>query len=213
MGKQCKQDKNLINRSKIYTVSSLNTQIPKVLRQFLSCLLHFSPLRLHFWSSSSLHRCFHSQLNCVSCCPPAPPLSCRLRAPAGSALRTNCLLFCLSGCFSLGQGKAISRVCWPWSTSHAALRSQPCCLLWVLIKRENITLYCFSMWRKPYFPHFSHHIQLISTLLMLCTSDIYTLINYVGFINYLFYGVTVAGQIVLRIKEPDMYRPIKVKTQ
>ncbi|XP_066536673.1 large neutral amino acids transporter small subunit 2 isoform X2 [Hoplias malabaricus] len=50
----------------------------------------------------------------------------------------------------------------------------------------------------------------ISTLLMLCTSDIYTLINYVGFINYLFYGVTVAGQIVLRIKQPDMYRPIKV---
>uniref|UniRef100_A0A6Q2WRG8 Large neutral amino acids transporter small subunit 2 n=1 Tax=Esox lucius TaxID=8010 RepID=A0A6Q2WRG8_ESOLU len=50
----------------------------------------------------------------------------------------------------------------------------------------------------------------ISTLLMLCTSDMYTLINYVGFINYLFYGVTVAGQIVLRIKQPDMHRPIKV---
>ncbi|XP_016349808.1 large neutral amino acids transporter small subunit 2-like [Sinocyclocheilus anshuiensis] len=50
----------------------------------------------------------------------------------------------------------------------------------------------------------------ISTLLMLCTSDIYTLINYVGFINYLFYGVSVAGQIVLRIKEPDIHRPIKV---
>uniref|UniRef100_A0A8C1Q8P6 Solute carrier family 7 member 8b n=1 Tax=Cyprinus carpio TaxID=7962 RepID=A0A8C1Q8P6_CYPCA len=50
----------------------------------------------------------------------------------------------------------------------------------------------------------------LSTLLMLCTSDIYTLINYVGFINYLFYGVTVAGQIVLRIKEPDIHRPIKV---
>ena len=46
---------------------------------------------------------------------------------------------------------------------------------------------------------------------MLCTSDIYTLINYVGFINYLFYGVTVAGQIVLRFKQPDLYRPIKVK--
>lgn len=45
---------------------------------------------------------------------------------------------------------------------------------------------------------------------MLCTSDMYTLINYVGFINYLFYGVTVAGQIVLRIKQPDMPRPIKV---
>ncbi|XP_068423636.1 large neutral amino acids transporter small subunit 2 isoform X2 [Clinocottus analis] len=49
-----------------------------------------------------------------------------------------------------------------------------------------------------------------STLLMLCTSDIYTLINYLGFISYLFYGITIAGQIVLRIKEPDLYRPIKV---
>lgn len=45
---------------------------------------------------------------------------------------------------------------------------------------------------------------------MLVTSDIYTLINYVGFINYLFYGVTVAGQIVLRWKKPDINRPIKV---
>lgn len=52
--------------------------------------------------------------------------------------------------------------------------------------------------------------QCLSTLLMLCTSDMYTLINYVGFINYLFYGVTVAGQIVLRYKQPDMHRPIKV---
>lgn len=50
----------------------------------------------------------------------------------------------------------------------------------------------------------------LSTLLMLVTSDMYTLINYVGFINYLFYGVTVAGQIVLRWKKPDMARPIKV---
>uniref|UniRef100_G3Q627 Solute carrier family 7 member 8a n=1 Tax=Gasterosteus aculeatus aculeatus TaxID=481459 RepID=G3Q627_GASAC len=52
--------------------------------------------------------------------------------------------------------------------------------------------------------------QCLSTLLMLCTSDMYTLINYVGFINYLFYGVTVAGQIVLRIRQPDMHRPIKI---
>uniref|UniRef100_H3A982 Large neutral amino acids transporter small subunit 2 n=1 Tax=Latimeria chalumnae TaxID=7897 RepID=H3A982_LATCH len=50
----------------------------------------------------------------------------------------------------------------------------------------------------------------ITTLLMLMTSDIYTLINYVGFINYLFYGVTVAGQIVLRWKQPNIPRPIKV---
>ncbi|XP_029686956.1 large neutral amino acids transporter small subunit 2 isoform X2 [Takifugu rubripes] len=51
---------------------------------------------------------------------------------------------------------------------------------------------------------------LISTLLMLCTSDIYTLINYVGFVNYLFYGVTVAGLIVLRVQQPSMHRPIKI---
>ncbi|XP_069020469.1 large neutral amino acids transporter small subunit 2 [Embiotoca jacksoni] len=51
---------------------------------------------------------------------------------------------------------------------------------------------------------------LISTLLMLCTSDIYTLINYVGFISYFFYGLTIIGQIWLRVKEPDLYRPIKV---
>ncbi|XP_006835502.1 PREDICTED: large neutral amino acids transporter small subunit 2 [Chrysochloris asiatica] len=50
----------------------------------------------------------------------------------------------------------------------------------------------------------------MSTLLMLVTSDIYTLINYVGFINYLFYGVTIAGQIVLRWKKPDIPRPIKI---
>ncbi|XP_060111349.1 large neutral amino acids transporter small subunit 2 [Heteronotia binoei] len=50
----------------------------------------------------------------------------------------------------------------------------------------------------------------LSTLLMLVTSDIYTLINYVGFINYLFYGVTVAGQVVLRFREPHRPRPIKV---
>uniref|UniRef100_A0A8D2CLA0 Solute carrier family 7 member 8 n=1 Tax=Sciurus vulgaris TaxID=55149 RepID=A0A8D2CLA0_SCIVU len=50
----------------------------------------------------------------------------------------------------------------------------------------------------------------ISTLLMLVTSDMYTLINYVGFINYLFYGVTVAGLIVLRWKKPDIPRPIKI---
>lgn len=65
--------------------------------------------------------------------------------------------------------------------------------------------------KKP-LPSLSDHIQLITTLLMLCTSDVYTLINYVGFINTLFYGVTVAGQIVLRFKQPDKDRPIKVKT-
>lgn len=79
-------------------------------------------------------------------------------------------------------------------------------------QQQTEHLLLLSLWRIITFNPFLY-IQLISTLLMLCTSDIYTLINYVGFINYLFYGITVAGQIVLRIKQPDMYRPIKVKTQ
>lgn len=45
---------------------------------------------------------------------------------------------------------------------------------------------------------------------MLLTTDIYTLINYVGFVNNLFYGVTVAGLIVLRVQQPSMHRPMKV---
>uniref|UniRef100_UPI00358EEA94 large neutral amino acids transporter small subunit 2-like isoform X1 n=2 Tax=Myxine glutinosa TaxID=7769 RepID=UPI00358EEA94 len=49
-----------------------------------------------------------------------------------------------------------------------------------------------------------------TTLLMFLTSDIYTLINYVGFINYLFYGVTIAGQIYFRWKRPDVERPIQI---
>ncbi|XP_068777810.1 large neutral amino acids transporter small subunit 2 [Struthio camelus] len=49
-----------------------------------------------------------------------------------------------------------------------------------------------------------------STLLMLVTGDIYTLINYVGFVNYLWYGVTVAGLVVLRWRQPRRPRPIRV---
>uniref|UniRef100_A0A8U8BJB8 Uncharacterized protein n=1 Tax=Geospiza parvula TaxID=87175 RepID=A0A8U8BJB8_GEOPR len=45
---------------------------------------------------------------------------------------------------------------------------------------------------------------------MLVTGDIYTLINYVGFVNYLWYGVTVAGLLLLRRREPHTPRPIKV---
>ncbi|XP_014118145.1 PREDICTED: uncharacterized protein LOC102112972, partial [Pseudopodoces humilis] len=52
--------------------------------------------------------------------------------------------------------------------------------------------------------------QCVSTLLMLVTGDIYTLINYVGFVNYLWYGVTVAGLLLLRRREPELPRPIKV---
>lgn len=42
--------------------------------------------------------------------------------------------------------------------------------------------------------------------------DTYTLINYVSFINYLCYGVTIIGLIVFRWRKPKIFRPIKVTT-
>ncbi|XP_072705354.1 large neutral amino acids transporter small subunit 2 [Ciconia boyciana] len=53
-------------------------------------------------------------------------------------------------------------------------------------------------------------VTCVSTLLMLVTGDIYTLINYVGFVNYLWYGVTVAGLVALRWRQPRRPRPIRV---
>uniref|UniRef100_A0A4W3J474 Solute carrier family 7 member 10b n=1 Tax=Callorhinchus milii TaxID=7868 RepID=A0A4W3J474_CALMI len=50
----------------------------------------------------------------------------------------------------------------------------------------------------------------LTSLMMLIIADIYTLINYVVFINYLCYGVTVAAMLLLRWKEPHIARPIKV---
>ncbi|XP_051884065.1 solute carrier family 7 member 10a isoform X2 [Pristis pectinata] len=50
----------------------------------------------------------------------------------------------------------------------------------------------------------------VTSLLMLIIADIYTLINYVVFINYLCYGVTVTALLALRWKKPNICRPIKV---
>ncbi|XP_039256720.1 large neutral amino acids transporter small subunit 2-like [Styela clava] len=48
------------------------------------------------------------------------------------------------------------------------------------------------------------------SLLMLVTSDIESLINYVGFANWVWYGVAIAGQVYWRFKFPDLDRPIKL---
>ncbi|KAG8562771.1 hypothetical protein GDO81_015807 [Engystomops pustulosus] len=50
-----------------------------------------------------------------------------------------------------------------------------------------------------------------ATIIIMLVGDTYTLINYVSFINYLCYGVTIMGLIVLRFKKPKMFRPIKVR--
>ena len=51
------------------------------------------------------------------------------------------------------------------------------------------------------------------SLLMLCTSDVYTLIDYSSFIESMFIMWSVAGLLWLRYREPDLERPIKVLTE
>lgn len=48
------------------------------------------------------------------------------------------------------------------------------------------------------------------SLLMLCTSDIYVLINYLSFAQWLWTGLVILGMMVLRWTRPDLHRPIRV---
>lgn len=50
-----------------------------------------------------------------------------------------------------------------------------------------------------------------ATAVIMLVGDTYTLINYVSFINYLCYGVTILGLLVLRWRWPALHRPIKVR--
>ncbi|XP_073914272.1 asc-type amino acid transporter 1 isoform X2 [Castor canadensis] len=49
-----------------------------------------------------------------------------------------------------------------------------------------------------------------ATAVIMLVGDTYTLISCVSFINYLCYGVTVLGLLVLRCRRPALHRPIKV---
>ncbi|KAJ0029267.1 hypothetical protein NQD34_004264 [Periophthalmus magnuspinnatus] len=49
-----------------------------------------------------------------------------------------------------------------------------------------------------------------ATIVILCIGETHNLINYVSFINYLSYGVTIAGLVYYRWKKPYLYRPIQV---
>ncbi|KAF3833115.1 hypothetical protein F7725_026780 [Dissostichus mawsoni] len=49
-----------------------------------------------------------------------------------------------------------------------------------------------------------------ATIVILCIGETHNLINYVSFINYLSYGVTIAALLYLRKKKPNMVRPIKI---
>ncbi|KAM6430308.1 asc-type amino acid transporter 1 isoform 1-T1 [Liasis olivaceus] len=82
---------------------------------------------------------------------------------------------------------------------------------------------CFSGAREGHLPsllamiHVKHCTPIpallvccLATVVIMLVGDTYTLINYVSFINYLCYGVTIIGLLVLRWKEPQIFRPIKV---
>ncbi|XP_055268289.1 asc-type amino acid transporter 1 isoform X6 [Moschus berezovskii] len=82
---------------------------------------------------------------------------------------------------------------------------------------------CFSGAREGHLPSLLAMIHVrrctpIPALLVCCgatavimlVGDTYTLINYVSFINYLCYGVTILGLLVLRWRRPALHRPIKL---
>ena len=48
------------------------------------------------------------------------------------------------------------------------------------------------------------------SLLMLASDDIYALINYLSFGQWLSVGASIAGMVYLRFTKPDLPRPIKV---
>ncbi|XP_047436468.1 asc-type amino acid transporter 1-like [Mugil cephalus] len=82
---------------------------------------------------------------------------------------------------------------------------------------------CFSGAREGHLPYLLAMIHLknctpipallvccFATVVILCIGETHNLINYVSFINYLSYGVTIAGLLYLRKKRPNLARPIKV---
>ena len=58
-------------------------------------------------------------------------------------------------------------------------------------------------------PVFSLVISCILSLIMLITSDVYVLISYFSVTLWLWTGVVTAALIQLRIKRPELHRPIK----
>uniref|UniRef100_A0A8C9SNS0 Solute carrier family 7 member 10 n=1 Tax=Scleropages formosus TaxID=113540 RepID=A0A8C9SNS0_SCLFO len=82
---------------------------------------------------------------------------------------------------------------------------------------------CFSGAREGHLPsllamiHLKHCTPIpalmlccTATIVILCIGETHNLINYVSFINYLSYGVTIGGLLYYRWKKPSLYRPIKV---
>ncbi|KAI8504402.1 Large neutral amino acids transporter small subunit 1 [Branchiostoma belcheri] len=50
----------------------------------------------------------------------------------------------------------------------------------------------------------------ILSLIMLCTTDVYVLINYASFVYWIFIGMAILGLVVIHFKYPSMERPVKM---
>ena len=81
---------------------------------------------------------------------------------------------------------------------------QPALIFLVSIQYVNITLFFhFKI-------TFNYLFQGALSLVYLCTSNIYTLINYTAFVESTFILISIASLLYLRWKRPDIERPIKV---
>lgn len=75
---------------------------------------------------------------------------------------------------------------------------------------EKLSLYRTTFCQHVFFMSTLSFFQYPITLLILFLGDIYSLLNFMSFLRWLFIGVAVVGLIYLRYTRPDMPRPFKV---